>query len=339
MARDRAARTRRQLVQRSIAVAGVGLLAGCGVMPSPGQRRATLRRVGYLDWHAGTIDPTIEAFREGMRDLGYVEGQNLLVEYRDAEGDLDRLPALVAALIDSGVEIIVARNNLSALAVSRATSAIPIVAAGADVVGAGLVTNIARPEGNLTGVTSNSTETLVKWIELLTETVPTISRLAVMVDPSGRATQANLQQVQHAAQALQLQHTFYDLRALDHLSAALSKVRADGADGLVLVSGGVVGGGNDPRIGDAVLKSRLPAVAQQRLFAVAGGLLAHGANTTALVRRSASYVDKILNGARPGDLPVELPTEFDIVVNLQTAHALGITVPQSVLRRATEIIQ
>jgi len=281
----------------------------------------------------------MESFRDSMRDLGYVEGQNLLIEYRDADGHLDRLPALAAELVDSGAEVIVARNNLTALAVSRATSSIPIVAAGADVVAAGLVTNIARPEGNLTGVTSNSTETVVKWIELLAETVPTISRLAVMLDPSGPATDANLQQVQRATQALQLQYATYDLRTLDHLSAVLATAGADGSDGLVVVPGGAIAGGSDPRIGDAVLKSRLPAIAQQRLFAVAGGLLAHGANTAALVRRSASYVDKILKGARPGDLPIELPTEFTIVVNLQTAQALGITIPPSVLQQATELIR
>jgi putative ABC transport system substrate-binding protein len=338
MARDDLVRRgRRGLLRGSLALAGLGLLSGCGVTSLRGQRPASLRHIGVLT--DGLSDPGIESFREGMRDLGYVEGQNLLIEYCDAEGNLERLPALAAELVDSRVEVIVARNNLTALAVSRATSSIPIVAAGADVVAAGLVANIARPEGNLTGVTSNSTETLVKWIELLTETVPTISRLAVMLDPNGPATLANLQQVQRAARSLQLQHTSYDLRALDQLSALLSTARIDGADGLVVVPGGVVAGGSDPRIGDAVLKSRLPAVAQQRLFAVAGGLLAHGANTAALVRRSASYVDKILKGAKPGDLPIELPTEFNIVVNLKTAQALGLAIPQSVLQQATEVIQ
>ena len=274
-----------------------------------------------------------------MRDLGYVEEQNLLVEYRDAEGDQERLPAMAAELVGLPVEVIVAYNVFAIIAASRATSVIPIVATGANVVGAGLVANIARPEGNITGVATNTVETVGKWIELLKETVPTISRLAAVLDRSGPAAQANLEQVQRAAQSLQLQYTAYDLRDLDQLSAVLSTARADGADGLMLVSGGVLGGGGDPRIGGAVLKSRLPAVAEARPFAIAGGLLAHGSDTAALARRSASYVDKILKGARPADLPIELPTTFSVVVNLKTARELGITVPQSVLHRATEVVQ
>jgi putative ABC transport system substrate-binding protein len=329
--------TRRQFARSSMALAGLSLLSGCELISVPGQQPASLRRVGVIT--DGLSDSNLASFREGMRDLGYVEGQNLLIEYRDAEGNIDRLPALAAELVSSRVEVIVARNNLTALAVSRATSSIPIVAAGADVVAAGLVTTIARPEGNLTGVTSNSVETVVKWIELLAETVPTMSCLGVVLDWRGPAAQAYVQQLEHAVQFLQIQRNIYDLRGLDRLPAVLATARADGTDSLVVVPGGVLAGGSDPRIGAAVLTSRLPAVAQQRLFAVSGGLLAHGVNTEALIRRSASYVDKILKGAKPGALPVELPTEFHIVVNVQSAQVLGITVPQSVLQQASEIIR
>lgn len=329
--------SRRQLLGGGLALASLGLAAGCGLVSVPGQRPAGPRRIGFLE--NGVSVPRIHAFREGLRDLGYVEGQNILIEYRDAEGNLERLPVLAAELVGVPVEIIVASDNIAALAASQATSAIPIVAAGGNVVAAKLVTNIARPEGNITGVTTNSVEAIGKWIELLKETVPTISRLAVILDPTGPSAPAFMEQVQRAAQALQLRPVPYDLRDLDHLPAVPSAARADGADGLVAVSGGVLGGGSNPRIGGEVLKARLPAVAELRDFAVSGGLLAHGTNALALVRRSASYVDKILKGAKPGDLPIELPTEFHIVANLKTAEALGISVPQSVLLRATEVIQ
>jgi putative tryptophan/tyrosine transport system substrate-binding protein len=328
---------RRRFLQGSLAVAGLSLCSGCGLVSLPGQRPAAVRRIGYLE--SGINANAFEPIREGLGDLGYVEGQNIVIEYRSAEGRLERLPALAAELVDLRVELIVARDTAPALAASRATSAIPIVAAGGNVVAAGLVTNIARPEGNITGVTTNSVETVGKWVELLKETVPTISRLAVMLDLSGSSSQAFLQQVEHAARTLQVQVTTYDLRDLDQLSAVLSMVKADGAEGLLVVSGGILVAGMDPRIGGEVLRSRLPAVAEARPFAANGGLLAHGTNIDTLARRSASYVDKILKGARPSDLPLELPTTFEIVVNLKTAQELGITIPQSVLQRATQLIQ
>jgi putative ABC transport system substrate-binding protein len=219
------------------------------------------------------------------------------------------------------------------------TSVIPIVTAGGDVVAGGLVTNIARPEGNITGVASNSAEAVGKWLELLRETVPGISQLAGLLDPRAPTASSFLRAAQPAAQALQLQLAWYELRDLDQLTAVLTTARSDGADGLVLVPGGVLGGGGDPRIVAELLKSRLPAVSQQRDFAVNGGLLGHGTDNDALARRAASYVDKILKGALPGELPIELSTEFNIVINLKSAQELGITVPGTVLARATELIQ
>jgi putative ABC transport system substrate-binding protein len=328
---------RRRFLQGWLGLVAIGLLAGCGSLPIPGQRPANARRIGYLD--AATNTPALRALREGLRDLDYVDGQNILIDHRDAQGDLALLPELAAALVDSPVEAIVVTNNSAATAASHATSTIPIVAAGANVVAAGLVASIARPEGNITGVTTNSVELVGKWLEVLKEAVPRIARLAAVLDFRGPPAQAFLPEVQRAAQALHLELRSYDLRSLDDLGAVLSLASADGADGLVMVSGGVIAGGTDPRIGGEVLRARLPAVAEQRDFAVAGGLLAHGVDTLALVRRAASYVDKILKGAKPGDLPIELPTTFSLVVNLNTARNFGITVPQSVLLRATEVIQ
>jgi putative ABC transport system substrate-binding protein len=331
--------SRRRFLWSTLAVAGLSLHAGCGLVPLAGQRSAGPRRVGFLTSDAGATAQTFEGLRDGLRDLGYVEGQDLLIEHRDAQGNPDRLSELAAELVALPVEVIVVPVPVAAQAARRATSTIPIVAAGGNVVTAGLVNNIAHPEGNITGVATNSVETVGKWVELLKETVPTISRIAVLRDPSGLSAPLFMQQVEHAAQALRLQARSYDLRDLGQLSGVLSAATNEGAEGLVLLPSPVLGQGGDPRIGSAVLGSGLPAIAEMRPFAVAGGLLAHGPNQRALSRRSASHVDSILKGAKPGDLPIELPTEFDIVVNLKTAGALGIAVPQSVLRRATEVIQ
>ncbi len=318
-------------------MAALGLLAGCGLVSLSGQRSAGARRIGFLA--SGGNRLVFEAFRDGLRELGYVEGQNLLIELRDAELNTERLPVLAAELVGVPVEVIVAQTGFSVAAASHATSSIPIVAAGGNVVASGLVTNVARPAGNITGVTTNNIETIGKWIELLKETVPSISHVAAILDPSGPAAQGFVQQLQRAADTLQIQFAAYDLPDLDQLPVVLSRIKADGADGLVWTSGPLLGGSNGQKIGGEVLKSRLPAVAELRDFAVNGGLLAHGTNNLALARRSASFVDKILKGAKPGDLPIDLPTTFDIVVNKKAADALGLTIPQSVLQRATEVIQ
>jgi putative tryptophan/tyrosine transport system substrate-binding protein len=331
---------RRDFLRASLGLTGLGLLAGCGVLPSQGRAPADPRRIGFLD--AGA-NPGVyfDAFHEGLRDLGYVEGQHVLIERRDAEGDLGRLSAMAAELVALPVDVIVVSGSPAVLAASQATSTIPIVTAGTNVVGNGLVKNMARPEGNITGVGSNASETFGKWVELLHETVPTISRLAAVQGSGGNPTaqQGQIERVERAAQPLGLQLAWYEMPHLDQLSAVLSTARAEGAEGLIMLSGGVIGGGTDPRIGGAVLKSGLPAVAENRLFAANGGLLAHGIDSPGVARRAAGYVDRILKGARPGDLPIELPTTFRIVVNLRVARELGVTVPQSVLLRATELIQ
>jgi putative tryptophan/tyrosine transport system substrate-binding protein len=331
--------SRRQFLRVSLALTGCGLLVGCGMVPFPGEQRAHLRRIGYLDSDSTVTAGVFHALRAGLRDLGYVEEQNLAIEYRDAAGNLERLPALATELLGVPVELIVVPNPIAAGPASQATATTPIVAAGGNVVGAHLVTNVARPEANLTGVASNNVETVGKWVELLKETVPAISRVGVLRDPNGPTAQVVMQSVIRAARSLQLNPVPYDLSDLDHLAAVLATAKADRVDGLVVLSGGVLGSSSNPRIGGDLLRAHLPAIAEQRGFAVAGGLLAHGPDTVAMARRSATYVDKILKGAKPGDLPIELPTEFNIVANLKTAEELGITVPQAVLARATEVIQ
>jgi putative ABC transport system substrate-binding protein len=288
---------------------------------------------------AGNNPAPFDAFRDGLRDLGYVEGENLFVEYRNAEGNFERLPAMAAELVDLRVEVIVARDTNAVVPALQVTSTIPIVVAGGNVIASELVVNFTRPEGNITGVSTNSVETVGKWVELLKETVPSISRLAVVRDPASASHRASLQVVERAAPSLQFRFTPYDVRALDQLPGALATARAEGADGLLLLSSSVLGPGNNPRIGGAVAMARLPAVAEGREFPINGGLLAHGTVPGALARRAAGYVDKLLKGAKPADLPIELPTEFNIVVSLKAARELGITIPESVLARATEVIQ
>ena len=328
-------RSRRLLIQGSVVLTSLGLLSGCDVVSLAAQR-PVLRRIGFLE--SGANPNALEPFREGLRDLGYIEGQHLLIEHRSAERNVERLPVLAAELVDLRVNVIVAREPGSATAASRATSTIPIVVAGGDIVASGLVTNIARPEGNVTGVTTNIAETVGKWVDLLKDAVPSISRLAVTRDPTSSSNQASLELVRRAAQTLQYQLTPYDLRDFDQLAAVLSTIKADGADGLVMLSG-AFGPNGDPRIGNEVLRVRLPAVAEARAFAVNGGLLAHGTRPGALATQTATYVDKILKGAKPGDLPIALPTEFHIVVNIKAAQELGLTIPPSVLQQATEVIQ
>lgn len=328
--------SRRHMLRRGLALAALGLAAGCGVVSFPGQQQPAIRRIGYL---RESVNPeTFGVFRDGLRDLGYVEGQDLVIEVRDPEGSMERLPTLAAELVSLPVEVIVAGGPFSALAAAQVTSTIPIVVASSNAV-LSLVSNIARPEGNITGVATNNVAAVGKWIELLKETVPSLSHLAALGDQSSPQGSPNRAQVEGATRALQIGYTWYGVSDLDELPAVLATVVAQGADGLVVISGGIIGGGADPRIGLAVLQSGLPAVGDVRAFAANGGLLAHGVDTLALHRRSAVYVDKLLKGAKPGDLPIELPTQFNIVINLNSARELGITVPASVLARATEIIQ
>ena len=331
--------SRRQFLQGGLALSGVGLLAGCGRLSLPGQQSASPRRIGYLESDASVTTGLFTALREGLRDRGWVEGKNLVIESRDAAGNPERLPALATELVGVQVDLIVVPNPIAASPASQVTSTTPIVAAGGNIVAAGLVTNVARPEGNLTGVTTNNVETVGKWLELLKETVPAIARLGILRDPASPAVQAVMQEVQRSAGSLDLLTVVYELTHLDRLAAVLATVKADGADGVVVLSGGVLGSGSNPQIGGEILRAQLPAVAENRRFAVQGGLLAHGPDIVALAKRSAYFVDMILKGAKPGDLPIELPTEFSIAVNLKTAQELGITVPQSVWQRATEIIQ
>ena len=327
---------RRRLVQSGLALAGLGLLPVCGVLPTGGDSAPKVPRIGSLS--LPPEDARTEAFRQGMRELGYVEGRNVVTEYRFADGFPDRLPGLAAELVDLNLEVIVAMSGQAAQPVGRLTGTIPIIVASGDPVGSGLITNLARPEGNITGLTTASTEFASKWLELLRDALPMISRVAALYDPRSVLTDAHLREVERAGRQLGVQLHALGVRESGELEAAFAAMGAGSADGLVVVPGGITTAERS-RIARLTVADRLPAVGVWPDFAAEGGLIAYGADFLGPPRRAASYVDKILKGARPGDLPVERPTTFDFVINLQTAQALGLTIPPSVLQQATEIIQ
>ncbi len=307
------------------------------------QQAAKVARIGFLTGTSLSVSPNLPAaFRQGLRDLGYVEGRNLVIEYRDAEGKFERFPALAAELVALKVDVLVAANSLAALAAKQATRTLPIVFAFAvDPVTDGLVTSLARPGGNVTGLSTLLAELVGKRLELLKQAVPGVSRVAVLWQPGaqGERTEKDLQkEAEVAARALGVRVQFVEARGpadFDRAFSDMTRARA----GALTVFGSAMFFDERRRLVDLAAKNRLPAVYGLKEYVDAGGLMAYGANVADLFRRAATYVDKILKGAKPGDLPVEQPTKFELVINLKTAKALRLTIPQSLLQRADEVIQ
>jgi ABC-type uncharacterized transport system substrate-binding protein len=321
-----------------LAITAGGLLAA--PLAVEAQPAAKVARVGYLTVDAVPDRP--EAFRQGLRDLGYVEGRNVLIEYRDAEGKPERLPALAAELVTLQVDVILAPTTVAALAAARATRILPIVFAGAsDPVTSGLVTSLARPGGNVTGLSILGPELVGKRLEVLTQAVPGLSRIAVLRHPgtAGERTGKDmLKEAEVAARALRVRLQFVEARAPSDFDRAFSEMTRARAGALtVMVSAMFVS--ERRRLVDLAAKNRLPAVYPWREYVEAGGLMAYGPNDADLYRRAATYVDKILKGAKPGELAVEQPTQFELIINLKTAKALGLTIPPSLLQRADQVIE
>ncbi|MBI3456388.1 MAG: ABC transporter substrate-binding protein [Candidatus Rokubacteria bacterium] len=306
---------------------------------APGAEEASkVPRIGVL-WPTTAGSPRIEEFRQGLRALGYVEGRNLLIEYRYAEADLDRLPGLAAELVRLPVDVIVALSTLVAWPAKDGTTTIPIVMVSGDPVGAALVLSLARPGGNVTGLSFSSPEAAAKRLELLKELLPGLARVAVLWHADGPAKVREFQATEVAAQALGIELHSLEVRAPDlDFDGALGAVTTGRADAL-LTLGNPVTLSQRTRIVAFAADSRLPSVYDSRQFVEAGGLLSYGPDFSDLYRRAATYVDKILKGARPGDLPVEGPTKFELVINLKTAKALGLAIPQPLLLRADHVIQ
>jgi putative ABC transport system substrate-binding protein len=319
----------------------VMLIVGALVAPLTvgAQQAARIPRIGVL--HTGTaaaVSQNVEAFKQGLREHGYVEGQNIVVERRFAESKSERIPELAAELVRMKVDVIVTATDAAIAAVKQQTQTIPIVMVNsADPVGTGFVSSLARPGGNVTGITSISPELSAKRLELLKEVIPGLSRVAIMWNPEVRGALFDYKETQNAARPLQLQLQSVEVNRVDDFDRAFTSMLTGRAEAFVVSSPFAFE--IRSQLANLAQKHRLPSVFSQREFADAGGLMAYGPNLTAQWRRAAMYVDKILKGAKPGDLPVEQPTALELVINLKTANALGLTIPPTLLRRADQVIQ
>jgi putative ABC transport system substrate-binding protein len=323
-----------------IRTVSVSLLAA--PLVAEAQQAAKVPRIGWLPVNLAAGPVNLEPFRQALRDLGYVEGRNLVIETRDAEGRLERLPALAAELVALKVDVIVAPGTPQALAAKNATRTIPIVFVGANnPVADGLVTSLARPGGNATGSSNFAPELVGKRLELLKEAVPGVSRVAVVWQPGAVPESAErdmLKEAEVAARALGVRPQFVEARGPADVERTFSDMTRARAGALTLLPSAMFVS-ERRRLVDLAARNRLPAVYGSREFVDAGGLMSYGPNIADLNRRAATYVDKILKGAKPADLPVERPTKFEVVINLKTAKALGLKIPQSVLSRADHVIE
>lgn len=305
-------------------------------------QQGKLVRLGYLDGGA-RADPTVQNLRRqfvlGMRDLGYNEGRDYILEERYAEGRMERFEALAKELVELPVDLILAGGEAAIRAAKRATYQIPIVMTlSADPIGSGLVANLAHPGGNLTGMSALASDLAGKRVELLKELLPNARRVAVLWNPSNQSKVTEWKDTQIAAQSVGLTLLPFDAQTPAELDRAFAAIKREKADALLAFTESFTLAFRQ-QIGEFALTNRVPMVAELREFAVAGGLASYGTSRLDLWRRSAAYVGKILRGANPGDLPIEQPTRFDLVINLKTARTLGLTVPPTMLTRADEVIE
>ena len=320
----------------------LGALVG-GVLAVPfavGAQPGKVWRIGYLD--QGSADrnkPYLEAFQQGLRDLGWVAGKNVVYEARFAEGKTDRLPALAAELVRLKVDLIATSSTPATLAAKQATTTIPIVMGfAADPVGSGIVRSLARPGGNITGWTHQGLELRAKYLELLKEAVPEATRFGVLWNPANPVHQSSMEVIEAAARRLKVDLYPVGVREPKELESAFSSLAAKRAEALVVYPDGMFQS-QTSLIVTLAAQRRLPAIYGIRAYIDAGGLMTYGTNLSDMFRLGASFADKILKGAKPADLPVEQPTKFELLLNLKTAKALGLTIPPSLLARADEVIQ
>ena len=311
-------------------------------VPTHAQQPTKIPRIGYLSGgfpSAGA--PRTDALRLGLRELGYVEGKNIVIEYRHAEGKLDRLSALSAELVRLKVDVIVTGGGGGATrAAKEATKTIPIVMAGdVDPVGQGSVTSLARPGGNVTGLSTLTPEISGKRLELLKEIVPKLSRVAVFGTSTSPDNAQVLRELELAAGALGVQLQYLDVLSFTDIATAFRAASKGQAEAVLMMVPGAIAGGQRKEIAELAVKSRLPAIYNRREFVEAGGLISYGVNVNDLDRRAATYVDKILKGAKPADLPVEQPKKFEFIINLKAAKQIGLTIPPNVLARADRVIK
>jgi putative ABC transport system substrate-binding protein len=304
------------------------------------QQPKKIPRIGFLNALFPTTNPArIEAFRQGLRDVGYVEGKNIIIDYRYAERKVDRLPALAAELVHLKVDVIVTSASQETRAAKEATNTIPIVMINeGDPVATGFVASLARPGGNITGLSTLSPELSGKRLELLKEILPKLSRVAVLGSSTSPDNTDTLRELETAAQELKIKLQYLDVLNPNDIETAFRAAGKEGADAVIVLSNSMLTS-QRRQIIDLAVKSRLPASYARPEFVESGGLMTYGVSLIDNSRRAASYVDKILNGANPADLPVEQPTKFELVINLKTAKQIGLIIPPNVLARADRVIR
>jgi len=328
----------------NIREAGLIVTLSLGILVAPllthAQQKGKMYRIGFLGNSTAALEANLVGpFREGLRDLGYEEGQNVVIEYRWAEGKYERLPTLIAELIARKVDVIVTAGTPGTQAVKKATTSVPLVmVAVGDPVGTGIVASLNRPGGNITGLTSISPELEGKRLELLRVVIPKLSHVAILWNPVNAYHVIEMKEAQSAASALRMKVLSLGVRTPEELDGAFAAINRERA-GALLVLADRLFLHHRTRIMDFSAQHRLPGVHAYRELVEVGGLMSFGPSYAGMHRRAATYVDKILKGAKPADLPVEQPATFELVINLKTAKALGLTIPQSVLLRATEVIQ
>jgi putative ABC transport system substrate-binding protein len=310
------------------------------VSPAEAQQPAKVPRIGFLtSVTSSTISARFEAFRQGLRELGYVEGKNIFIEWRFAEGKSDRLPSLAAELVRLKVDVIVSAGPPPTRSAKQATATIPIVMAfDDDPVGNGFVASLARPGGNITGLSTLAPEISGKQLELLKEIAPKLSRVAVLGNATFPGSPQALREINLAADALGVQLQYLEVGAPKDIETAFQAASKERANAVLVVSAAVLIS-QRKQIVDLAIKSRLPAIYNRPEYVEDGGLVFYGVSYTDLYRRAATYVDKILKGAKPADLPVEQPMKFEFIINLKTAKQIGLTIPPNVLARADKVLK
>jgi len=328
------------MIDRRTFLAGAGAGHLAAPLTAEAQQAGKVHRIGMLETTSMALNAAnIEAFRQGLRELGYVEGRNYIIEYRSADGRSERFPDLAAELVRLKVDVILTRGTPAVMAAKSATGTIPVVmAASSDPVLSGVVASLARPGGNITGLSSIVHEVSGKRLELIREVFPGVSRIAVLLIMSNPAEALQWKETEIAASSLRVQVQLLDVRKAGDFGRAFDAAIKQRAGALV-VGLDTLTQTNHRFIVDLAAKHRLPTIYGTREFVDAGGLMGYGVSYPDLYRRAATYVDKILKGAKPADLPVEQPTKFDLVINLKTAKALGLTIPPSLLARADQVIE
>ena len=326
---------------RAFAIAALLLAVATVGPPADAQQASKTAKIGILSATTpAALAPSVEAFKQGLRELGWVEGKSFVLEVRYGEGKVERLSELARELVALKMHVIVTPADLSIAAIKRETQTIPIVMAlSSDPVGAGFVASLARPGGNITGLSNISPELSGKRVELLREAVPGLSRLALLWNPEVRGAVLDYKEAASAARSLRVEVQSVEVSRAEDLDRAFSTITSWRAQALMLPGINPVGFANRAQIVSFAQRNRLPSMFPTKEYVDSGGLMSYGPSLVDLFRRAAGYVDKILKGAKPADLPVQQPTKFELVINLKTAKVLGLTLPQSLLRRADDVIQ